>query len=100
MFFHLLPRLPQEFRMSIKTFLTETLKNINLPANSPDAVKKLEDETVYLDGASQALKAVGAVPEHQLTEKARGLFKQKIALIDAQVSLQEEIANFDENVGD
>ena len=86
--------------MSIQTFLTETLKNIKIPDNSPDAVKKLEDETLYLDGASQALKAVGAIPEHQLTEKTRGLFKQKIALIEGQASLEQEIADFQEPTAD
>lgn len=96
MFLHLQPRL--DFPMSIKTFLNKTLQNIKTPdnANPDETISKLEDETVFLSGASEALKAVGALEEHRLTDKTLGVFKQKIALIEAQQKLTAEINGFNE----
>lgn len=84
--------------MSIKTFLSKTLQNIKNAesANPDDTIAKLEDETVYLTGAAEALKAVGATSEAGLTDKTLGLFKQKIALIESHQKLLNDIENFDD----
>ncbi len=96
MFLHLQPRL--DFPMSIKTFLNKTLQNLKTPENGnpDDIISKLEDESVFLSGASEALKAVGATEEHRLTDKTLGVFKQKIALIEAHQKLAAEIDGFNE----
>ena len=96
MFLHLQPRL--DFPMSIKTFLNKTLQNLKTPENaSPDdTIGKLEDETLFLGGAKEALQAVGATAEQRLVENTQGLFRQKIALIDAHQKLAAEIDAFND----
>lgn len=87
--------------MSIKTFLTTALKNIATDADAPvaDTLRKLGDEQIYLSGASEALKAVGAQGEHELTEATKALVKQKAALIESHESLLARIGAFDEASG-
>ena len=98
MFFHLHPRLPQEQRMSLKTFLNENLKNLRSVDNlQPDvALQRLEKESVYLEGASAALKAVGANVEQQLTDKVRDVFTKKADLIKLVDKISDEVDGFED----
>ena len=84
--------------MSIKDFLTDSLKGLRANDTTPstDVVKKLDDDNLYLSGAAGALKAIGATAEHSLTEETRGLFKQKIALVNAHQSLVDKLDALDQ----